>query len=210
MTDADQFFVKVVKGLRPLFKQNGFSNSGQNFVLESSECWAVINLQKSRWSEPDEKTFYVNVAAVAKRLLAFQHEQSDKAPAHWKCAWSIRAESLAPEPRIHQWTVRDDTSAQEVLDSLHLLCRQFVIPKVKSLLSEEDLLRMWGDDSRLGYPILKAKSVLLAARANGVELEGTLRRLKEEFGAGVVADGVANHITALQREFPVTMGRLQL
>lgn len=210
MTDADQCFADVLKGLHPLLKQNGFRKSGQNFVLESSECWVVINLQKSRWSGPDEKTFYVNVAVTPKRLLAFDHEKSDKAPPHWRCAWNIRAEQLAPESTIQQWTVRDQASVSEVLEYLRILIGQFVIPKVKALLSEKDLLRMWADDARLGYPLLKARSVLLAAQGNGVDLERTLRRLKEEFGKGVVAEGVARHIARLQRDFPGTVKNLRL
>src|ERR1035441_9708666 len=94
-----------------------------------------------------------------------------------KCAWNIRAEDLAPEPKIQQWTVRDETSAEEVLEYLLILLGQFVIPKLKSLLSEKDLLRMWADDARLGYRNPRAKSVLLAAQGNGVELESRLRRL---------------------------------
>ena len=124
-----------------------------------------------------------------------------------KCAWNIRAEDLAPEPKIQQWTVRDETSAEEVLEYLLILMGQFVIPKLKSLLSEKDLLRMWADDARLGFPNLRAKSVLLAAQGNGEELESKLRRLNEEFGTGVVAEGVARHISALQREFSDTVGR---
>jgi hypothetical protein len=210
VADANKFFVDVLKGLHPLFKQRGFRKSGQNFILESAECWAVVNLQKSRWSGPDEKTFYVNVAVTAKRLLAFEHEPSDKAPVHWKCRWNIRAEQLAPDPKTQQWTVRDERSVQEALAYLRILIDQFVIPKIKGMLSEKDLLCIWSDDARLGYPSLKAKSVLLAAQKNDVELERTLRRLKEEFGAGVVAEGVAKHMAALQKEFPGTVERLDL
>lgn len=210
VSDVDKFFANVLKGLLPLFKQNGFRKSGQNFILESPECWVIINLQKSRWASSDEKTFYVNVAATAKRLLEFQHEPIDKAPVHWKCAWNIRAENLAPEPRIQQWTVRDENTVHEALDYLLILIDQFVIPKVKRMLSEKDLLRLWEDNARLGYQNLKAKSVLLAAQKKDVELERTLRRLKEEFGTGVVAEGVVKHIAELQKEFPGTVERLHL
>jgi hypothetical protein len=205
VTDADKLFNDVLKGLHPLFKQNGFRKAGQNFILESSECWAIVNLQKSRWSESDEKTFYVNVGATAKRLLAFERERFDKAPSHWKCAWNTRAENLASEPVIQQWTVRDERSVQDALEYLSVLIGQFVIPKVRQMLSEADLLRVWADDSRLGYPNLKAKSVLLAAQGNRVELELTLRRLQEAFGSGVVAKGVLEHISALRKQFPDTL-----
>ena len=205
VTDADQFFHDVLKGLHPIFKQQGFRKAGQNFVLESSECWVVTNLQKSRWSGQDEKTFYVNLGATAKRLLTFAGERSDKPPSHWKCAWNVRAEHLAPEPKIQQWTVRDEKSVEETLEYLRILVGQFVIPKLKGMLTEADLLGIWADDSRLGYPNLKAKSILLAAQGKRVELEQTLRRLKDEFGSGVVSEGVTTHFAALQRAFPDTI-----
>ena len=43
-----------------------------------------------------------------------------------------------------------------------------------------------------------------------MELERTLRRLKEEIGTGVVAEGVVRHIASLQSEFPDTVERLHL
>jgi hypothetical protein len=86
----------------------------------------------------------------------FGHEQSDKAPSHWKCAWNIRAEHPALEPKIQQWTVRDETSVGDSLEYLLTIVGQFVIPKVKGMLSEKDRLPMWADDARLGYPNLKA------------------------------------------------------
>jgi hypothetical protein len=209
VSSADQWFIEILKGLRPVLAQNGFRKSSQNFVLESPECWAVINLQKSRWSAPDEKTFYVNVGVTAKRLLLFRHERIDKPPAHWKCAWNVRAEGLAPEPTIQQWTVRDENSVRETLEYLYVLISQFVIPRVRGMLSEADLLKIWADDRRLGYPLLKAKSILLAAQGNAEDLGRTLHRLRDEFGSGIVAEGVAHHIASLQREFPETMRRVE-
>ena|ERR1039457_6409038 len=125
-------------------------------------------------------------------------------------AWNIRAEHLAPEPKIQQWTVRDESSVKDALEYLRILIGQFVIPKVKGMQFGRDLLRIWTDDASLWYPDLKAKSVLLAAQGNGVELERTLRRLKKEFGSGVVAEGVARHIAALHRAFPEIMERVHL
>jgi hypothetical protein len=93
---------------------------------------------------------------------------------------------------------------------LRILVGEFVIPKVKGMLIEADLLRIWTDDSRLGYPNLKAKSILLAAQGNRMELEHTLRRLKDAFGAGVVAEGVTTHIETLQGTFPDSMEGLCL
>ncbi len=205
MEDADKFFSYVLKGLRPVLKQNGFRSSSQNFVLESHECWAIINLQKSRWSQPGEKTFYVNVAVTAKRLLAFDDEPAHKPPAHWKCIWNTRAEQFGHEPKVQQWTVRDEQTAAETLEYLHRLICDFVIPSIKRKMSEAALLRDWANDHDLGYPQLKAKSVLLAASGDVLNLSRTLQSLRGAFGCGVVADGVRIHIERLRIRFPDVM-----
>ena len=205
MEDADKFFSYVLKGLRPILKQNGFRSSSQNFVSESTECWAIINLQKSRWSQPGEKTFYVNVAVTAKRLLAFDDEPADKPPVHWKCIWNIRAEILGHEPKVQQWTVRDQQTAAETLEYLQRLICDFVIPSMKSKTSEAALLRDWADDHDLGYQQLKAKSVLLAASGDVLSLRQTLQSLRRAFGSGAVANGVRNHVEKLRIRFSDAM-----
>lgn len=78
----------------------------------------------------------MNVAVTAKRLLAFEGQQSDKPPPNWKCAWNIRAEQLAPETKMQQWTVRDEKSVAEALEYLQNLIGKFVIPRVTAMLSE--------------------------------------------------------------------------
>ena len=208
MQDADKFFSYVLKGLRPALKQHGFRPSSQNFISESSECWAIINLQKSRWSQPGEKTFYVNVAVTAKRLLAFDDEPADKPPVHWKCIWNIRAEVLGDEPTIQQWTVRDEQTAKDTLEYLNRLICDFNIPPMTRMMSETALLRGWADDRDLGYQQLKAKSVLLAASGDVLSLRETLQSLREAFGCGVVAKGVINHIEKLRIKFPKAMSEI--
>ncbi len=157
---ADKYFLDVLKGLRPILKQNGFRPSSQNFILESSECWGIINLQKSRWSQANEKTFYVNVAITAKQLLAFDDDPTDKAPAHWKCIWNFRAEQLGPQPRIQQWTVRDEQTSTETLEYLKRLICEFVTPFIGRNMSENALLRKWATNEALGYQQLGAKGSL--------------------------------------------------
>jgi hypothetical protein len=202
---SDRYFLDVLKGLRPILKQNGFRASSQNFVLESAECWGIINLQKSRWSRPDEKTFYVNVAATAKRLLAFNDQPTDRAPAYWKCAWYCRAEQFGPQPEIQQWTVRDEQTSAAALEYLKTLISEFAIPIIKRNMSEAALLDMWSNQNAPGYQQLKAKAVLLAASGDTVSLRETIQSLRNHFGSGAVADGVRGHIEKLRNKFPAAM-----
>jgi hypothetical protein len=202
---ADRYFLDVLKGLRPILGQKGFRASSQSFVLESAECWGIINLQKSRWSEQNEKTFYVNVAVTAKRLLTFDDEPANKVPAFWKCAWYCRAEQFGPEPRIQQWTVRDERTSTAVLQYLKRLICEFVISIILQNMSEAALLSMWSNQKAPSYPQLKSKAVLLAASADIVSLHEAIQSLRDQFGSGAVAAGVKSHIEKLRSKFPDAM-----
>ncbi len=201
-TDPNFFFKKVLKELRPLFRENGFRTSSQNFILESLECWAIINFQKSRWSEPVEKTFYVNVAITAKRWMAFLDEPTDKAPAYFSCIWRGRAEQFGPDRETKQWTVRDESSAHETVKYLQKLLGDFVIPAIRPMMSEAGLLANWARFPNSNYPALKAKSVLMAADNNLPDFRQTVQALHETFGTGMVARDLQRHMEQLRSKFP--------
>jgi Domain of unknown function (DUF4304) len=216
--DAEKLFKKLIRDLRPLFKENGFRASSQNFILESPECWVIINFQKSRWSDAGEKTFYVNVGAMPKRWLEFCNETMDKVPPYYSLEkappyyagdWRWRAERFGPDKNVQQWTVRDEDSAREVFTYLHRLFRDFVIPAAKTMTTEADLLGREAD-SHLGYPQLKVRSVWLAATGQVAALKGTVSTLIERFGSGTVAEGTRNHIEALRAKFPEQMRLIEL
>ena len=199
--DPEILFKKLLKDLRPVFKENGFRWSGQNFILEAPECWVIVNFQKSRWSNKDEKTFYVNVAATAKRLLAFNNDPVDKAPPFFWCDWRWRAEQFGQDPEIKDWTIRDDSSAHEVFIYLERLLKEFVFPAITGMTTEAALLKR-ATVFELGYPQLKARSVLLAADGRTEELQQVIDVLMEKFGSGVVANNMRNHLASLRAKFP--------
>ena len=78
--ETEKLFKGLLKEMRPLFKEHGFRAVSQNFVFESNECWVIFNFQKSRWSDSEETTFYVNVAASSKTWLGFEGKPADKVP----------------------------------------------------------------------------------------------------------------------------------
>lgn len=94
MPSADLLFRRLLKDLRPALAERGFHRRSQNFVIESPECWGVINFQKSLYSSPEEKKFTVNVAIAVKRVLRFYSEPEDKPPLHYKCHWRSDSVSL--------------------------------------------------------------------------------------------------------------------
>jgi len=153
-------FRSLLKKLRPLFKENGFRASSQNFILESVECWVVVNFQKTRWAQRDETTFYVNVAASSKRWLGIESKPADKAPPFYSCDWQWRVEHFGPDRHIQQWTLSDEHSLEITLAYLQTLFRDFVLPAATTMTTEAELLKHSGG---FDYPQLKTRSVILAA-----------------------------------------------
>lgn len=201
MDHPDIFFKQLLSGLSPLFKEAGFQRTSQNFALQSEECWAVINFQKSRWSGPNEKTFYINVGITPKRLMAFHNESTDKPPVYYTCISVWRAEQFGPPDTPDQWTVKDSKSTKQARDQIADLIHNWVIPTVKSKMSEADLTAGW-DQVPKDYRQVKAKTVLLAADGAVSELRELIFVLFERFGKGATDEGVKIHLEQLREKFP--------
>jgi hypothetical protein len=193
----------LLKELRPLFKEAGFRASGQNFILESPECWVIINFQKSRWADRDETAFYVNVAASSKRWLGFHGKAPQKVPPFYGCDWQWRVEYFASDKNIKQWTLRDENSLQSALAYLQNLFREFVLPATRTMTTEAGLMTHSGG---FEYPQLKTRSVILAATNQVGALKEAVATLVEKFGT---AEGTRNHLELLRSKYPEAMRRVE-
>jgi hypothetical protein len=200
-------FKSLLKELRPLFKESGFRASSQNFILESAECWVIVNFQRSRWADRDETTFYVNVAACSKRWLSFEGKPADKVPAYYSCDWQWRVEHFGPDKKIQQWTLSDADSLRQTLAYLRHLFQEFVLPATRTMTTETELLKHTGG---FEYPQLKTRSVILAETSQVSALKQTIDTLMEKFGSGVVAEGTREHLEALRSRYPEAMRRIEL
>jgi len=90
MPPSDLLFQRLLKDLRPVLAEHGFRRKSQNFVIESPQCWGIINFQKSLYSSAGRKRFTVNVAIAVKRILRFYGEPANAPPLHYKCHWEVR------------------------------------------------------------------------------------------------------------------------
>jgi Domain of unknown function (DUF4304) len=205
--DTEKMFRGLLKELRPLFKENGFRTSGQNFVLESAECWVIINFQKSRWAYRHETTFYVNVAASSKRWLGIYGKPANEIPPYSGCDWRWRVEYFAPEKNIQQWTLRDETSFQITLAYLQTLFRESVFPATRTMTTEAELLK---HTAGFEYPQLKTRSVILAETNQVSALKQTVAKLIEKFGSGTGANSTRDHLTMLRSKYPEVMRSVEL
>jgi hypothetical protein len=197
-TDTEKLFKRLLKEMRPLFKEHGFRTASQNFIFESDECWVILNFQKSRWSDSGETTFYVNVAASSKIWSGFAGKPADKAPPYYGCDWQWRVEHFAPDKTIKSWTLRDEASFQATFSYLYKLFQEFVLPATSSMTTNAELLKHTGG---FEYPQLKTRAVILASTAQIDELRLTVATLIEKF-AGTMAVGVQEHLQLLRSKYP--------
>jgi hypothetical protein len=200
--ETEKLFRSLLKELRPLFKENDFRASGQNFILESPECWVVVNFQKSRWAGRDETTFYVNVAASSKRWLGLYGKPADKVPSFSGCDWRWRVEHFGPDKNIQQWNLRDEDSLKQTLAYLQSLFRDFVFPATRTMTTEGSLIKHSGG---FEYPQLKTRTVIYAATNQVSDLRQAVATLMEKFGSGVGAEGTRDHLQLLRSTFPGAM-----
>lgn len=204
--ETEKLFRSLLKELRPLFKEAGFRRSSQNFVLESAECWVIVNFQKSRWNGPDQTTFYINVAAASKRWLGFYGKPADKLPAYSSCDWRWRVEQFGPDKQVKQWTLTDDNSLHQTLEYLRNLFTTFVFPAARSMTTEAELLEQSGG---FEYPQLKTRAVILAATNQVDALRQTVAALIEKFGSGIGAEGARDHLALLRSKYPEAMRSIE-
>jgi len=204
--ETEKLFRKLLKELRPLFKEEKFRASSQNFILESAECWVILNFQKSRWADRDETTFYINVAACSKRWLGIASKPADKAPPYYSCDWQWRAEHFGPDKNIQQWTLRDEDSLQQTAGYLQNLLQVFVFPATRTMTTEAELLKHSGG---FEYPQLKTRAVILAATNQVSALKQAVAALVEKYGSGVVAEATRDHLTLLRSKYPEAMHSIE-
>jgi len=205
--ETEKLFRSLLKALRPLLKESGFRASSQNYILESAECWVIVNFQKSRWAQRDKTTFYVNVAACSKRWLGIEGKPADKVPPYYGCDWQWRVEHFGPDKGIQQWTLSDEDSLRVTLAYLQILFRDFVLPAVMTMTTEADLLKHSGG---FEYPQLKTRAVILAATNQVSALKQIVSTLIEKFGSGIAGKKTGEHLEMLRSKYPEAMCSIEL
>jgi uncharacterized protein DUF4304 len=197
----DLLFRRLLKELGPTLAEYGFRRRSQNFVIESPECWGVINFQKSLYAA-QQKRFTINVAIAAKRVLRFYDEPEEKSPLHYKCHWEVRLGKLIPGGGDRWWTLSDEDSYPSVLSEVKELIEVRAIPILKDHLTEEKLITLWGKNvGGFEYPMLKHKSILLAEQGRLAELPAVFERIREICRGGLAEPGAEQHIANLRVRF---------
>jgi hypothetical protein len=203
MSSAEILFQRLLQDLKPIAAANGFKRRGQNFICQSLECWGVINFQKSRYSSVEEKSFTINLAIAAKRILAYRGIITNTPPPAYACHWTIRIGELMAEKQDKWWTVSEESNYSMVESDVKKAFSELAIPIITSHLSEKGLFDLW--ESKLPgsfeYPRLKDKSILLAIDKRVDEMPTILQRIREMCKGTLAELGAEEHIAQLKKHF---------
>ena len=190
---------EVLKQVGPMFRRVGYTRLGQNFGIESAECWAVCNFQKSRQAEHASPCFYVNVGLTAKRVEHYFGKESVKQPTYFTCAWLTRLASFASVDCPDRFSLRDEEIKQTVSSLCSIVTRDLA-PALSNLLTEEDLLA----SPRYGFPLPQhqARVILLALRGRDAECRQEIANMLNGYANSAIPEHLASFIRELNQRFP--------
>lgn len=203
MALPEQLFRRLLKELRPLLAREGFRRKSQTFIIESPECWGMINFQKSLYSPAEQKNFTINLAIAAKRIMLFHGESAAQAPRYYAGHWVIRIGELLPGRSDRWWTLSDEHSYDVVATEVTKHVIELAGPLIRTHISEEGLLALW-DGKHFGgfeYPVLKHKSILLAERGELEKLPAMFDRIREICRGSAAEAGAEEHIVKVRRNY---------
>jgi hypothetical protein len=156
-------FTQLLKDLSRLLRPHRFKRLGQRFGTESEECWQVIALQKSRYSDPGEVRFTVNLGATSKALMDFRGEESMKMPLEWECPIRFRIGNLIERGDLW-WTSNDGDEFRSALATISVALSEKAIPLLHGLSTNQGILAYYETGMVSGFEIDRDETrlVLLA------------------------------------------------
>ena len=187
-------FVELNKRLRPF----GFRRRGQTFARQSDECWQVISVQLSRYSQQDEKTLTVNFGVQSKSVLRFRGRGTLTPPLYYTCPINFRIGWLMPGDDIW-WTVRDDASAHAALAEIGEVLRSKALPFLGQLQTDRNILELYETGLVLGFEIERDESRLLLLAKAGMSDE--VKKRLEEYRAHWPKTGATERASKFLRDF---------
>jgi hypothetical protein len=160
---AEAAFNRLLNNLNRLLKPLGFRRTGQSFGRETDECWQVIGLQKSRFSDSDEVRFTVNFGVTPKALMQLRGQRLSKMPQDWSCPIRARiGELLAMNDTW--WTSRNDEEFNNAYAEITPALADKAIPLFDRLKDNRGILSLYATGEIMGFEIDRdeTKAVLLA------------------------------------------------
>ncbi|MCP5005142.1 MAG: DUF4304 domain-containing protein [Planctomycetes bacterium] len=140
---ASSTFSKLLKEcIKPLLKDNGFSQKGNTFIVQKSDNWGLINFQKSRKSSASEMAFTVNIGITSSRLLNYSSLEIQK-PSIDQCHLRQRLGFLLQERCDQWWTINAETKVSDICEEIKGYISNYALPYIERYLTDETLRDLW-------------------------------------------------------------------
>jgi Domain of unknown function (DUF4304) len=173
-TSADSAFNRLLSDLNRFLRPHGFRRSGQRFGRETEQCWQVIGLQKSRYSDTDEVRFTVNFGVTPKALMGFRGEDVSRMPLDWKCPIRYRiGEFLGVNDRW--WSSNEGDSFQAAFTAITTCLSERAIPFLNGLDTDRGILAFYETGRVDGFEIDRDETRAVLTAHVGLSHEASQR-----------------------------------
>lgn len=154
--DKQNEFLKAY--LKPIFKEEGFNTTGQNWWKDKGDFFLVINLQNSQWNSSDSLSFCFNIGVALTKKL---RDPAKKKATYQDIGTNVREDSFLPEERNKHkyrkdgwlgYLLTNETDIKDFIRELKIDFEENILPKLNSLYTLSDCLRffeqfgIWGEN----------------------------------------------------------------
>jgi len=132
------------------FKQNGYKQKGNNFVLETDSMVIVIIFQNSQFNVDDYGSFTINIDIYSKFQDEFVYRNSNELI---KSGYRVskRIGELLDNPSDIWWDYRSTTTISTLSDEVFGIFLKFAEPTIKKYISFVGVLELLEEDCHKSF-----------------------------------------------------------
>lgn len=199
---ADSAFNRLLSNLNRFLRPQGFRSSGQRYGRETEQCWQVVGLQKSRWSDTGEVRFTVNFGVTSKALMDFRGQDASKMPLDWVCPIRWRIGELGEKGDLW-WSSNEGDDFRGALAAISTHLTETDVPFLTGLNSDREILALYGTGLVMGFEIDRdeTKAVLAAHQGLCDETSQLIKNYETRWVPGPTAKRANNFLAAYRTRF---------
>ena len=195
-------FNRLLSDLNRFLKPHGLRRCGQSFARETDECWQIIGLQKSRFTDLSEVRFTVNFGVTSKALMELRGQDPSKMPQHWTCPLRFRIGELLGQNDTWWTSQRGDEFRSAYADLTSALTDK-ALPLFDSLKENRGILSLYATGTIMGFEIDRdeTKTVLFACLGMTHEAADSARQYELRYSSSPAADRAQKFLADYRDKF---------
>jgi hypothetical protein len=206
-SSAESAFNKLLSDLNGLLRPQGFRRSGQRYGRETAQCWQIIGLQKSRYSETGEVRFTINFGVTSKALMRFKGEYFSKMPLDWTCPVRCRIGELLGSGDLW-WSSNEADDFQSALRAITTGLAEKALPFMSGLDTDAGILTLYGTGLVMGFEIDRDETRAVLTSHLGLTHEASQRieSYEARWASGPTSKRANSFLAAYNAKFTVAGG----